>query len=924
MLADRSTEIADDSGRAGDRSIAGLSATDEARTAPVLGVAPGPRYHEVEVVGEGGLGTVLRARDRFLGREVALKRIGPRARSGSPAEVHDRFLHEARVTARLDHPGIVPVHDAGVTDDGRMFYTMRLIRGRSLAELAARARTADERLALLGPVTAACHAIGYAHRQGVIHRDLKPANIMVGELGETQVVDWGLAEILAERTPSTGFAGTFPYASPEVLHGEPHGIAADVWALGVTLHEVVSGEHRFPGGRTEVERAITAVPLAPARWPADCPPELVAIGERAMAADPADRYVDAHELALDLDAYRDGRRVAAHRYSRGELLRRFVRAWRWPIAATATLAIGTISALALTNHRTETQRVRAVAAESATRHELDRAEAALADSLAARAVASLELGAIADAELSAAQALEHGEHPDARGVLAATRLAPHPVLVQRAAVPGCARLVATGATSALCVERDAVSAWDLAGRAPVRRWTREHRLEQAVAVGDAWLVGWTAGREVLVLAADTGEVQSRTTLGAPVAGVQRAASGERVVLHDRSTVISVGIDGKLVVTEHACRQPTASADEALRPRSIDAIATSDTTTWLVCTGGVLGTLANGELSVVEESGFGSEVSAASALAVSEPGLDVAIANTAGDVMVIDVRGCMSPDCEVGRYMMSSSTTAIRQLAALGGPEVIAIDERGTLVQLRRRSRGDLARIPLDPATPPLFLEGGELVSGGARFSRWRIDPAAVPSVVRYHRGITSAAISADRRVGATLVDDSQLVFWDLTTGSEIDHVQIADAHRVSLSPDGARATVVHARGMTTLNTETAAVISATDIVAEDEHAIAHRAHAVTIGGWEVAVDDVEVTSAVADDRYLAIGTSVGRIDVWDMQRRALVARLRGHVQRITWLAFDHDRLWSAGLDGRLRAWSLAPLDAPVARLASDVRANWGE
>jgi len=898
-------------------SLAGLSAADEASSGRALGVAGGSRYHELEVVGEGGLGTVMRAHDRFLGREVALKRIGPRARSGSPAEVHDRFLHEARVTARLDHPGIVPVHDAGVTDDGRMFYTMRLIRGRSLEELAGAATSFEARFALLGPITAACHAIGYAHRQGVIHRDLKPANIMVGALGETQVVDWGLAQILAEREPRTGFAGTFPYASPEVLRGEPHDIAADVWALGVTLHEVLTGEHRFGGSRSEVEAAVTRSPLPPARWPRECPAELVAIGERAMAASASARYADAYELARDLDAFRDGRRVEAHRYSRLELLRRFAVAWRWPLAATATLALGTIGALALTNHRTENQRRRAVAAEAATRTELQRAEASLAETLARRAVSSLEQGAIADAELAAVEALEHGEHPDARGVLAATRIAPHPTLLGHVSIPSCSRVVATGRSTALCLEHERVVAWNVA---PLRQlWERPLQLDNAAVVGES-LVGWTAAGEIIVLASDTGVERARAALASHVVGVQRALTGERIVLHDRLGVIAVGANGATVVTEHAC--PANAA--------IDAAATTDTTTWVICAGGALGSIGERGFSLVKATGFGTEVSAARALALSESGHDVAIGNTSGTIMLIDLRGCMSAGCENGEHLVTFNgidNTGIRALAPLGGFELVAIDEWGTAFQRRHDSFADLTRLPLDRSTPPLFLEGGELVAGGSRFMHYRIDSTALPTVLRHYHGIVSAAISADRTLAATLADDSELILWDLTTGVRRNWQQVVDARALELSPDGARVRVTHGAGTIVIATDTGAILDRTasppapDVI---DPAI-ESPHRVVSNGLTVDIPDADITRIArsSDERYLAIATSAGRIELWDTQRQELVAQLRGHIQRVTWLAFDRDRLWSAGLDGRLRSWSLAPLAADAATLTRDVRAAWG-
>ena len=167
--------------RDGDRSIAGLSEAEpssepdaDASARHPFAIAGEQRYREVNVVGAGGLGTVLLAHDERLARDVALKRMGPMVDAQQAAA---QFAREARITARLDHPGIVPIHDAGVTADGRLFYTMRLIRGRSLAELAAQTPDLAARVALTNAVAAACHAVGYAHRRGV-----DPLDVGVGEL----------------------------------------------------------------------------------------------------------------------------------------------------------------------------------------------------------------------------------------------------------------------------------------------------------------------------------------------------------------------------------------------------------------------------------------------------------------------------------------------------------------------------------------------------------------------------------------------------------------------------------------------------------------------------------------------------------------------------------------------------------------------
>src|SRR4051812_32864793 len=156
-------------------------------------VGPEPRnpkrYRVLGEHGRGGLGRVSRVHDRDLGRDIAIKELISR---GHVSEV--RFLREALITARLEHPGIVPVYEAGRWPDGTPFYAMKLVAGRSLRELIAERKTVDDRLGLLHHVIAVADAIAYAHGRNIIHRDLKPANIIVGDFGETIVIDWGLAK----------------------------------------------------------------------------------------------------------------------------------------------------------------------------------------------------------------------------------------------------------------------------------------------------------------------------------------------------------------------------------------------------------------------------------------------------------------------------------------------------------------------------------------------------------------------------------------------------------------------------------------------------------------------------------------------------------------------------------------------------------
>ncbi len=161
------------------------------------------RYEFLGEHGRGGLGRVSRAHDRELGRDVAIKELLSR---GTANEV--RFLREVLITARLEHPGIVPIHEAGRWSDGTPFYAMKLVAGRRLRELLAERTTVAERIGLLHHVIAVADAIAYAHGRNIIHRDLKPANVIVGDFGETIVIDWGLAKDLSNSELSGGESGS--------------------------------------------------------------------------------------------------------------------------------------------------------------------------------------------------------------------------------------------------------------------------------------------------------------------------------------------------------------------------------------------------------------------------------------------------------------------------------------------------------------------------------------------------------------------------------------------------------------------------------------------------------------------------------------------------------------------------------------------
>jgi WD40 repeat protein len=300
----------------------------------------------------GGIGRILRAEDRRLSRPVAVKEL---IRDG--ADVARRFVREAVLTARLQHPSIVPVYEAGRWPNGRPFYAMKFVSGQPLSALISKTRTLEQRLALLPHVIAVAEAIAYAHAQHIIHRDLKPGNVMVGEYGETLVVDWGLGKDLAQPADSSepGFTdggdahetmagavlGTPAFMAPEQARGEPVDERADVYALGAILYTLLAGQAPYGGDKPARVLAEVAAGNAPslARLSPGVPADLLDIVNKAMAPDPQARYANAATLASDLKHFQSGQLVGAHHYSRLELAARWVGRHRTPVALAAVFGL---------------------------------------------------------------------------------------------------------------------------------------------------------------------------------------------------------------------------------------------------------------------------------------------------------------------------------------------------------------------------------------------------------------------------------------------------------------------------------------------------------------------------------------------------------------------------------------------------------
>ncbi len=365
-----------------DETVAGAPPPDMASDA--LHEEPPGRYHERGEKGRGGMGRVLLVDDRDLGREIVMKVLlddAPKrsSRKASTDRQHSaskqaRFLQEAQITGQLEHPSIVPVYELGRRKDSAPYYTMKYVRGATMSQSLRKCSSMQERLALLPHYVDLCQAIAYAHSRGVIHRDLKPSNVMVGEYGETVVIDWGLAKVKgrrdvqatqledglktvhldsrsggsSDRTRTGEVMGTPVYMPPEQARGDIEAIdeRSDVYALGVILYQIITGQKPFAAVTPEqiVEKVINEDPRPIAQTAPDAPPELVAICERAMLKDQNARYDGAEALAQEIERFQSGAVVQAYEYRPAEYLGKFIRRHR-PIVATAAAALVAIVVL---------------------------------------------------------------------------------------------------------------------------------------------------------------------------------------------------------------------------------------------------------------------------------------------------------------------------------------------------------------------------------------------------------------------------------------------------------------------------------------------------------------------------------------------------------------------------------------------------
>jgi WD40 repeat protein len=689
------------------------------------------RYVREALLASGGMGRVYLAQDLRLGRPVALKEAldGPEAAAA--------LSHEARITATLDHPGVVAVHDVGHTADGRPFCAMRLVRGRTLAAVVDELPTLEERLPLLTHFRDACQAVAYAHDQGVLHRDLKPANLIVGQFGETQVVDWGLAVAVEEAGP--GVVGTPSWMAPEAARGAPADRRTDVWGLGAVLYHLLTGQapRATSDVQTTLSRAASEPPRPVAELTPTAPMELRAIAARALASDPDDRYPDAKALADDVERYLTGARVHAHQYSRAELLARFVRAWRAPLWVAGAAMVLLVALAASSARRLADERDRAVEAEGL-------AERSLLGSLVAQARQSVSHGATGVAGVLGAAALQLGEHPEARGAIVAA-LSQWPTRrVDDVPVQDCPRAVLVP-DGLLCRSADAV--WSVSGGQV--RWRTTVAAISLHPAGE--VIAAQRATDVVLLDADTGAALGtfprRSPL--PLLGTEDGRFATRR-WEGESWMGGLAPEARLPLS--GCGEHGLPRDAALHPtRPLHAAWCADGTVAITHPDGRVQQITTG-LGVAEHGD-------ASALSWSPDGLYVAIGHTRGLLAWVPIDG--SPV----RHAPSSRPSGIAELEPSPNGALLATRLDGGEVEIWSTDPLTLvASLPITGVTDLGWTSPTRLRTVSASDTVWEIEPRSAHPLLREGFGLSGVLFSLDGRSLLTTHSDGLVVSTPIEPG----------------------------------------------------------------------------------------------------------------------------------------------------------------
>lgn len=883
------------------------------------------------LLGRGGMGRVLNLLDTHLKREVAVKELlaeHTAERSSSGPLLENLFVREARVLALLEHPGVVPIYELGRRADGTPYYSMRRIRGRSLSAALDECANLDERLALLSHFIDVVQTVGYAHSKGIVHRDLKPENVMVSRFGETQVIDWGLATVGTEPPEGGILAGTPAYMAPEQAGDVAVDARSDVWALGVMLFEVLTGQRPFAADapsklldqvRTApIPKVLSLEPRAPA--------PLVAVVEKALQRAPSERYQDAGAMA---DALEAAQRARAPR----------------PIAWMVSVGVLAIAALSFAglvfSLRTKVDDVQRDA-----RLAVGDARRASSEAQAQAALAALRSG---DTLLAKRTAENVPEHPLARGVawLADERGVPEQLWSVK--IPaGCASLAVAGDTIA-CATMNTISLFgpdgSPLGELPVgpRGW--QHAV---IALDDRTLVSGGDDRLVHFWNLATKQERKVGGLSAPVRSLASAGFDVFVGLGD-GTVVRIQGEAVTPVTKHpraafalaALPGQVISVSEGLlrvdgpQPLELDrhvgAVATLSATelvvgverSVLVVADGVAKRISDGHrddvtaLAVVPgEASAPTRLVSGSAdgtvrwwytngllegqLSGFAPGVQALAATTDGRLVVA------TRDRRLEAWRLPPRT---RPPDAVGVPSAHAWWPGGGLVTGYRDGR--LRRI--EPAMDaPLDLEARHTgpVRGIARVfgkdrpddvrflsvgddgrviaQRWNGAVETLDSISGARTVAVAAARTGDRAAWAA--DDGTRVIWSLEFEKEILRTKDTLVRSLAFSSDGRTLAVGR----------------------DDKHVeLLDAATGKSLRVFDPIDGAVTAVAFSPDGNQLAAGSTDGRVTLWDIGTTQVLQKWNQPGARVSTLDFHRDgKLLAAGSDDG-NAWLFSPEDGAL-------------
>ncbi len=886
-----------------------------------------------ETIGQGGMGRVVAARDRRLGRKVAIKEL-------LSDRLETRFAAEALITARLQHPAIVNVHEAGRWPSGEPFYTMKLVTGSSLSETIREKKTLSERMALLPSVMAVADAIAYAHSERIIHRDLKPSNVVLGPFGETVVIDWGLAKDLSDAgaTPLGPFRdagdgatqaglGTPQYMPPEQARGETPDERVDVYALGASIYHLLDGEP--PYGRGTASELLSrlakgAPPPISERQPA-VPPDLAAIVDKAMARDKADRYADARAVSDDLRRFQAGQLVGAFHYSPWALVRRWVGRHKAAVVAAVLAVMVAAAGATFSVRKILVERRRAEAALVVA--ERERAAVLLeqgrAELLAGRPMRALPYLSDAYVHIDDARTrLMVGEAGGSVDPLLA-RL-PLPSIIDAVAVSPRGDRVVVAAGDQLEIrgfDPDASPTRLLGHRAQVTAldWSDDGNVIASASADNSvrrWGADGTArgelldhGNAVRTVTVHDGQVLSTGDDGTVRGWDGGSASTPRLVLPEETSLVAVDRAGSTALVtwhDHAGKHVrlVGAGDDLLLPDDLIAPDVAALGRDLAG-GGLVAAMATGSELVLRYGGASpgahglrGHTAPITALAFTRDGARLLSGDASGALLVWDVARAALLGRVVGHEgaIRCLAVDALGRVAATGGADGtvrvwrldgIAVD---TTVSLGEGWRGD----------DVVFL-GGEAVRvqasspAGDRVVRSRggaveIFDAARGTVIARRDGVTfSSVFSPDGGEVASVIGD-RVVVWNAATGVDrvtlVGHTNLITA--VAYAADGSLVTASRDGTGRIWNPD------------GTERAL--------LRGHSGSIEHLAVAHGVA-----ATGGFDGAVRIWRLVDGELLARVASHASPVDELVLSADgRLGaSAGDDGVIELWSVLEAEGTV-------------